>query len=107
MYILKIVLNGVGETIMLRFRSMETVNYFHGKIQGAMERNEGLSPESVYVEDDFGLSMKIHPYSVLMIQQIDFEKAMEGDAIWQFNQKKIHDRIISDLAGKTIINRKI
>lgn len=107
MYILKIVLNGVGETIMFRFKAEETINYFCGKIQDSMDKMRESIPESVYVEDDFGLSMRIHPYNVVMMQFIDFEKAMEGDAIWNFQQQKILDRVRQSLTSQPIIHRKI
>jgi len=97
MQILKIVLQGIGETLMLRFKTKKSAEYYRHKIHAAMETTEGTYPSAVEIEDDYGLCVKIPPYGVLLIQLIDFEKAMEGDATNQYIQKKIQDRVFNRL----------
>ena len=106
MQILKIVIQGVGETIMLRFNTKELAEAYREKIQDACNPKDGVYPGNIYVEDDFGLSVYVPPYGVLLMMMIDFEKAMEGDATWQYNQKKIQDRMINRLMSeKPLIQR--
>ena len=106
MQILKVVIQGVGETLMLRFNTKESAEGYRDKIQDACNPKDGVYPGNIYVEDDFGLSVYVPPYGVLLMMLIDFEKAMEGDAIWQYSQKKIQDRIINRLmAEKPIIHQ--
>jgi len=106
MHILKVVLQGVGETIMLRFRDKDSAESQRNKIQTAMETQDGTYPMPVDVEDDFGLSVRIPSYGALLVQLIDFEKASEGDAVWQYTQKKIQDRIITRLMAERPIIKK-
>lgn len=104
MHLLKIFMQGIGESLLLRFKSEATARALREQIQEAMERTGGIVPNPIEIDDDFGLFVRIPPYGVLLVQQIDFEKAMEGDATWQYNQKKIQDRVISRLmAEKPII----
>ncbi|HTS07813.1 MAG TPA: hypothetical protein VMP68_19725 [Candidatus Eisenbacteria bacterium] len=106
MQILKIVIQGVGETIMLRFNSKELAEKYREKIQDACNPKDGVYPGNVYVEDDFGFSVYVPPYGVLLMMMIDFEKAMEGDAVWQYNQKKIQERTINRLMAESPIIHK-
>jgi len=106
MHILKIILQGVGETIMLRFKTKSDAELNRNNIQTTMETKDGVYPMPVDIEDDFGLSVKIPPYGVLLMILIDFEKAMEGDATWGYNQKKIQDRTINRLMAEQPIIQK-
>lgn len=105
MHILKIILQGVGETVMLRFKKKDDATTCRNQIQDAMQTKDGAYPRPVDTEDDFGLSVKIPPYGVLLMQLIDFEKAAEGDAIWHYNQKKIQERVINRLMAEQPIIR--
>ena len=106
MQILKIILQGVGETLMLRFKTKKSAEYYRHKIHAAMETTEGTYPAAIEIDDDYGLSVKIPPYGVLLVQLIDFEKAMEGDATTQYNQKEIQDRVFSRLMAEQPIIQK-
>lgn len=103
MHLLKIVMQGVGETLMFRFKDEMAARSIREQIQEAMQRTDGIVPLPMDIVDDYGLFVRVPPYGVLLVQQIDFEKAVEGDAIWQYKQKKIQDRVINRMMTESPI----
>ncbi len=105
MYILKVVVQGMGETLMFRFKQKSVATSFRADLDACVFRdNNDVTLKHVLVEDDFGLSIKIPYYSVILVELIDFEKAVEGDATWQFMQQKLGSRTLDKLkAGSPII----
>jgi hypothetical protein len=104
MHILKVVISGVGETVMFRFKDKIKADLGREELEKALFRSGGIVSDPILVEDDFGLSVNIPEHAVLLVQQIDFEKAVIGDANWQFLQQKLGSRELERLnSGATIL----
>jgi hypothetical protein len=103
MHILKVFLHGIGETLMVRFKEKSSADKARSEIEGMLFQDSGKIPGPVLIEDDFGLSVNIPYHSIMLVQQIDFEKAIEGDAQWQFVQQKIGTRTLDRLKASSPI----
>jgi hypothetical protein len=108
MYFLKIIMSGVGETLVARYKDKTSAEKAKEKIEFPLfgvEQNEGelKGGRPILIEDDFGLSMKIPYYSILLVMMIDFEQAAEGDATCQFLQHKTANRTIEKLNASSPI----
>jgi len=103
MHILKVILNGVGETIVFRFNNLSSANSARFELEKLIFYKEGDSPEPVQINDDFGMSVRIPAYSVVLVMQIDFEKTIEGDASCQFTTQKIGSRALEKMKASSPI----
>jgi hypothetical protein len=106
MYILKIVLSGVGETLMVRFKSKDAADKARIALERPLYGNKDGEPSNlgpILIEDDFGLSVRIPYYSLMLVQYIEFERAVEGDATWQFIQQKIGTKTVEKLKAASPI----
>lgn len=106
MYIIKVILQGIGETLMFRFKEKVSAESVRDDLESNIFASDtAIKSQYILVEDDFGLSVRVPNYTILVVQLIDFEKAMTGDATWQFYQQKFGNRALDKLkAGSPIIS---
>lgn len=97
MFLVKVVFQGVGETIMLRYRLKGKAENARKTLQAFQTHAKGGESEAVEFEDDFGLSILVAPYSVALVFMQDLDKAIDGDATFQFQQNKIGQATITRL----------
>src|ERR1700723_1503032 len=101
MHIVKIALNGIGETQMLRYKTADAAQTVYGKVYDFWTTKEppaaGLS-----LEDNYGLKLKIPPYSVAFLALMDCEKMFEGDAIMRVGAEQAIMRLVQKPASAII-----
>jgi len=104
MHILKVFVQSVGETLMFRFKERASASSIKADLEKRLFAEFGKKTDPISISDDYGLSVTIPYHAVLLVQQIDLEKMVEGDATMQFNQQKIGNRTLGRLkSGSPII----
>ncbi len=97
MFLLKVVFQGVGETVMLRYRLKGKAENARKTLQAFHTHAKDGESEAIEFEDDFGLSILVAPYSIVLVFMQDLDKAIDGDATFEFQQSKIKQATITRL----------
>ncbi len=106
MYLVKVVVQGVGETILFRFKeeSLASTRWQELEEFRYSKWQNGDTPSDYLVADDYGLTASLAPYSVLMVTMLDLDKTIEGDTLIQLRQQTVQQKIVAKAqAGGGII----
>jgi len=99
MIILKLVIHGVGETIVLRYKNNENGRAAYEKLMARSDdRNEVID-----IEDQFGVAIRVVTFSVMTCVKINFEDSMKGDALFAVEKQKIQQREVARLQAASPI----
>ncbi len=95
MFFVKTVLQGIGESLILRYKNEAAAATAYEKLEAHRSWNAAgpASPPMLEVTDDFGLRVRVPPYTVLLVQFIDVDKAIEAECHYVLDQQKIGGRM--------------
>lgn len=80
MFLVKSVLKGVGETLFLRYNLLGDAQEAYRKLKCHQTWNTGETDTTEEFTDDYGLSVLVPAYSVILAQMINLDRFFEGDA---------------------------
>lgn len=104
MHILKVVLIGVGETLIFQYKTEDRAmsHYLALRRQGLHQSlDEAADSAAPFfdLEDDYGVRTKIGPYSVALVMLIDADKMIAGNVTFQLDQNRIAQRVQGSYTG--------
>jgi hypothetical protein len=104
MHIVKAVIQGVGESVMLRFKTADAAELSWSEIEAFRTRIFTEKTEPYIATDDYGHKVALPAYQVLLVMMIDIDKSMEGDVVFNYDKHQVEQRTVSRLqAGSPII----
>jgi hypothetical protein len=83
MYLVKAVMQGIGETLFLRYNLLGDALVTFGKLQKRQlwhEASDDEKPVTEEFKDDFGVTALVPAHGILFTQMLDLERFMAGDA---------------------------
>jgi len=103
-HILKVVLIGVGETLIFQYKTEDRAmsHYLALRRQSASQSPEEMAGNVAPffdLEDDYGVRAKIGPYSVALVMVIDADKMIAGNVTFQLDQHRIAKRAQGSYTG--------
>ena len=82
MHIVRAVIQGVGVPVELRYRMMGDALKVRADLESlhasALRVDDGIKEKQF--TDDYGMTTTVYPYSVLLTQTVDHDKAVAADA---------------------------
>ena len=104
MHIVKAVIQGVGESVMLRFKTAAAAELSWSEIEAFRTRIFSDKTEPYIAADDYGHKFALPAYQVLLVIMINIDKSMEGDVVFKYDKDQVEQRTVARLqAGSPII----
>ena len=102
MHIIKIVVTGVGETVVARYKSEDTARQVYIALQAfKITGSQGNVSVPFDIIDDYGMTVSLAPYSVALVVMFDLEKSAVGDAASEFERQTAGNKEIERLRAAT------
>ena len=103
MNIIKVVVTGVGETVMLRYKTEGAAVKVWDEIEAFRRMTFDGPAQSYMAMDDYGMRVALPAYQVALSLLINVDKSLEGDFQYQIDQGKAHQRAQTLAANPPIV----
>jgi hypothetical protein len=91
MYLVKAVMQGIGETLYLRYNLLGDAQATYAKLQARQRWHEASTEDKPVTEefkDDYGVSALVPAFGILFTQMLDLDRFMQGDAKQNVNGQR-------------------
>lgn len=98
MFAVKVVIQGVGETVLLRYKTEVRAN-LHRKEILALKRGDAVDGLPAEFADDYGTTVWIEQWTPQLVILMDLDKVTEADVQYQMDGQKVAQAVQARQSG--------